>query len=64
MNRKTAPYGTFLDYPKINIYVGAYGKLTYRASTTWAKTCREARTVYADKHGLCLGNVITRFAKD
>ena len=46
MNRKTAPYGTFYDYPKIDIYCRSTGK--YIASTTWAKTCREALWQYAD----------------
>ena len=64
MNRKNAPYGTCRDYPKIHIYVGAYGVWNYVASTTWARTCKEARATYADEKGLCLGNVKALFAKN
>ena len=64
MSRKNAPYGTCRDYPKIHIYVGAYGIWNYVASTTWARTCREARAAYADEKGLCLGNVKALFAKN
>jgi hypothetical protein len=51
MNRKNAPYGTHKDYPKIHIYVGAYDIWNYVASTTWARTCKEARAIYADEKG-------------
>jgi hypothetical protein len=64
MNRKKAPYGTYKDYPKIHIYVGARGGWNYVASTTWARTCKEARAIYADEKGLCLGNVKALFAKN
>ena len=63
MNRKKAPYGTHRDYPKIHIYVGGHGVWNYVASTTWARTCKEARATYADEKGLCLGNVKASFAK-
>lgn len=46
MNRKTAPYGTFRDYPTINIYCRKTGK--YLCSTNWARTCKEALWQYAD----------------
>jgi hypothetical protein len=46
MNRKTAPYGTYSDYPKIDIYRRDTG--AYVASTTWARTCKEALHQYAD----------------
>ena len=46
MNRKTAPYGTYCDYPKIDIYRRDTG--AYIASTTWARTCKEALHQYAD----------------
>ena len=64
MNRKKAPYGTYRDYTKIHIYVGTYGSWNYVASTTWARTCKEARAAYADEKGLCLGNVKAVFAKN
>ncbi len=64
MNRKNAPYGTYRDYPKIHIYVVAYGSCNYVASTTWARTCKEARAIYADEKGLRLGDVRASFAKN
>ena len=64
MNRKKAPYGTYRDYPKIHIYVGGHGVWNYVASTTWARNCKEARAIYADEKGLCLGNVKALFAKN
>ena len=63
MSRKKAPYGTYRDCPKIHIYVGADGSWNYAASTTWARTCKEARAIYADEKGLCMGNVKALFAK-
>ena len=66
MNRKKAPYGTYRDYPKIHIYVGAHGAhgvWNYVTSTTWARTCKEARAIYADEKGLCLGNVKALFCE-
>ena len=66
MNRKNAPYGTYRDYPKIHIYVGGHsiGSWNYAASTTWARTCKEARAIYADEKGLGMGNVKALFAKN
>ena len=64
MNRKNAPHGTYRDYPKIHIYVGTGSIWNYVASTTWARTCKEARAIYADKKGLALGNVKALFAKN
>jgi hypothetical protein len=50
MNRKTVPYGTFRDYPKIDIYERATGRYIY--STTWSRTCKEAvsRFTYDNAH--------------
>lgn len=64
MNRKTCAYGTYRDYPKIHIYVGTRGVWNYVASTTWARTCKEARAIYADEKGLSVDNVKTLFAKN
>ena len=64
MSRKNAPYGAYRDYPKIHIYVSAHGVWKYAASTTWARTCKEARAIYADEKGLSLGNVKAWFAKN
>lgn len=46
MTRKTAPYGMFSDYPKIDIYRRDSGK--YVCSTNLARTCKEALWEYAD----------------
>lgn len=35
-------YGEKRDYPKITIFVKRRGEWTYFASTTWARTCKEA----------------------
>ena len=38
-------YGEKMNYPKIDIYVN--GK--YECSTTWAKSCKEARAKFVDQ---------------
>ena len=40
-------YGDKRDYPKIDIFW--YGK--YTVTTTWAKTCKEAKQKYIEKMG-------------
>ncbi len=55
-------YGDKRDYPKIDLYING----VYWRSTTWAKTCKEAkeRRINSDSIGL-RGKLITaRFAKD
>ncbi len=48
------------NYKKIDIYfMGAYV-----ASTTWRKTCKEARKSYAEKQGISVKFVKAIFAKD
>ena len=64
MDRKTCAYGTVRNYRKIDIYTGVHGVWRYACSTTWARTCREARSVYAEKHNMRLENVKCYFAKD
>lgn len=56
-------YGDKRDFRKIDIFIGAYGKWRYAASTTWARTCKEARERYANKHGMCLGNIRANFSR-
>lgn len=41
-------YGDKRDYPKIDIY----GPQGYLCSTTWARSGKEAKERYAEKHGL------------
>lgn len=55
-------YGDKRDYPKIDVYVNG----VYRGSTTWAKTCKEAkeRCISRDPIGLRGKHIIARFAKD
>jgi hypothetical protein len=43
---KTSAHGDKRDYPKIEIFVG--GK--YRATTTWAKSCKEAKEKFLEKN--------------
>jgi len=52
-------YGAKRDYPKIDIYAAGI----YQCSTTWAKTCKEAREHYKSPTG---GNakITARFSKD
>ena len=41
-----ATYGNKRDYPKIElVYAGKYV-----GTTTWSKTCREAREKYIERH--------------
>ena len=41
-----AAYGDSRDYPKIElVYAGKYV-----GTTTWSKTCREAREKYIERH--------------
>lgn len=61
-------YGDKRDYPKIDIYVrkwlpdGSAKVWTYVATTTWAKTCREAVMHWQDANGYGpKGDVIARF---
>lgn len=62
--RKHPPYGAKRNYRKIDIYVGAYGKWTYRCSTTWARTCREAKEKFIEANpNICVGNIKTCFSQ-
>ena len=39
-------YGDRRDYPKIELFVSG----RYVATTTWAKTCKEAKVKYLESH--------------
>jgi len=53
-----------MQYKKIDIFVRrADGVFHYVASTTWSRTCREARARYASKHGLNLSDVKAWFSR-
>lgn len=62
-------YGNKRDYPKINIFVaheGPQGRyFAYAASTTWAKTCTEARQKFYEAKYPAIGlqDIRCRFAK-
>ena len=43
---KTSAYGDKRDYPKIEIFVGG----EYRATTSWAKSCKEAKEKFLEKN--------------
>lgn len=52
-------YGDKRDFPKIDIFVDfgkGNGGLRYLASTTWARTCKEARERYAAANGYDAGS--------
>jgi len=58
MNKRT--YGTKRDFPKIEIYRQGH----YVCSTTWAKTCKEARARFLSVRSYETPGAITaRFAK-
>ena len=47
----TRAYGEKRNYKKINIYLRRPGGAsTYLASTTWARSCREAVLKYCEKN--------------
>lgn len=48
-------YGDKRDYPKIDIYYMGQ----YQASTTWAKTCKEAIESWKAKNGIPASNNVT-----
>lgn len=51
-------YGDKVDFNKINIFVDGQ----YYCSTTWAKTCKEAISIYRRSHST-MGKVTARYAK-
>lgn len=58
------PYGDKTDYPKIDLYVysEALQRWQYVASTTWARTCREAADRLAALHSnIARSNIRARF---
>ena len=56
----SSQYGDKRDYAKIDIY----WRGTYKASTTWAKTCREAKERFLMIHTTLIPSEIKcRFAK-
>jgi hypothetical protein len=44
-------YGDKRDYPKIDIFVMRSHGWEYQCSTTWARTCKEAKEKYIEKNG-------------
>lgn len=57
-------YGDKRDYPKIDIYRKLdRGGMEYICSTTWARTCREAREVICARHGYAESEIRAYFAK-
>ncbi len=57
------PYGDKRDYRKIDLYECGPRGLRYMASTTWAKSCGEARERYASETGKELNNVRARYSR-
>lgn len=62
-------YGDKRDYPKINIFVrhhnGKESYFAYAASTTWAKTCKEAKERYYQAKYPAVGrcDILCRFER-
>lgn len=55
-------YGNKRDYPKIDMSVrGDNGEWRYAASTTWAKTCKEAKERFAAVRGIQVKDVRAHF---
>lgn len=59
------PYGDKRDYRKIDIYLKRPGnRQSYLASTTWARTCREAREHYAIAYGYAASDLTASYSHD
>lgn len=59
-----AQYGNKRDYRKIDLYVysDALKRKEYVGTTTWSKTCKEARERLAALHSnLSISNISARF---
>lgn len=52
-------YGDKRDHRKIDIYVDG----NYKASTTWAKTCKQAIERYINAYPDVTGNITARFSE-
>lgn len=55
--RNHPPYGDKRDYRKIDLYRKCAAGWDYVASTTWARSCKEARERYAAATGCALDSL-------
>lgn len=55
----TLTYGDKRDYRKIDIFING----RYEASTTWARTCKEAVEMFRKSHGNYLNSIDKLTAK-
>lgn len=65
MPAKRHPYGPYLGYRPVRLFVFSEGlkRWEYVATTTWARTCREACDELAKLHSnLARSNIKGRFA--
>jgi hypothetical protein len=62
--KKNIKYGDKRDYRKIDIYTrNTKGVAVYECSTTWAKTCKQAKENFLRVHNYLASNqVVARFA--
>lgn len=54
-------YGDKRDYPKIDLYERREGRWLYVSSTTWSRTCAEAKARYVQerrKQGSTIGPAV------
>jgi hypothetical protein len=58
---KAAEYGAKRDYPKIELYLHRPAGWTYMATTTWSRTCREAKAKFCEANGHAGSDVRARF---
>ena len=62
--RKHPPYGVKRNYRKIDIFHRADGSgWIYVGSTTWSRTCREAKDRFLAATGRPRNEVFTKFAE-
>lgn len=59
-SRKHPLYGNRRDYPKIDLYYDG----DYKATTTWSRTCAEAKEYFHKAHpSYVLSKITARFQK-
>jgi hypothetical protein len=58
--RKHPPRGEKQDYPKIDLYYDGH----YKATTTWSRTCAEAKEHFHKAHpSYALSKIVARFQR-
>lgn len=61
---KKVPYGNKRNYAKIDICISTINGWHYVCSTTWSKSCKEAKQAYLSTHShLLASDVKANFSK-